>query len=63
MKLNSPELIQTAEEVFREYRGSWTAARDAGKRDVDGVLVIPRKAPSGDDHRLNGGGRTHPKSL
>ena len=42
MKLNSPESIRTAEQVFRSY-GSWTAAREAATgRDSDGVLVIPK---------------------
>ena len=49
MKLNSPESIKAAGEVFRNYGGSWSAARAAGTRDVDGILVIPR-APA----RLNG---------
>jgi hypothetical protein len=41
MKLNSPESIIEAAKVFRSYGGSWTAARAAGQRDKDGVLVIP----------------------
>jgi hypothetical protein len=41
MKLNSPESIKEAAKVFRSYGGSWTAARAAGRRDKDGVLVIP----------------------
>ena len=41
MKLNSPESIKEAAKVFRSYGGSWTAARAAGQRDKDGVLVIP----------------------
>jgi hypothetical protein len=41
MKLNSPESIKEAAKVFRSYGGSWTAARAAGQRDQDGVLVIP----------------------
>jgi hypothetical protein len=43
MKLNSPESIEEAAKVFRSYGGSWTAARAAGQRDKDGVLVIPLK--------------------
>ena len=43
MKLNSPESILEAAKVFRSYGGSWTAARAAGRRDQDGVLVIPLK--------------------
>ena len=42
MKLNSPKSIATAEEVFRSYHGSWTAAREAAHRDPNGVLVIPK---------------------
>jgi hypothetical protein len=41
MKLNSPESIKEAAKVFRSYGGSWTAARAAGQRNKDGVLVIP----------------------
>lgn len=40
MKINSDESIKAASAVFRAY-GSWTAARAAGYRDKDGVLVIP----------------------
>jgi hypothetical protein len=40
MKINSDESIEAAKAVFRAY-GSWTAARAAGYRDKDGVLVIP----------------------
>ena len=43
MKLNSPESIEEAAKVFRSYGGSWTAARAAGQRDKDGVLVLPLK--------------------
>ncbi len=43
MKLNSPQSLKTAEEVFRSYHGSWTAAREAGRCDADGVLVIPMR--------------------
>lgn len=55
MKLNSPESIKTAEQVFRRYGGSWTAAREAARRDENGVLVIPRspESPPG----ANGRGR------
>lgn len=46
MKLNSPQSIATALKVFRSYDGSWMAAREAARRDADGVLVIPkRKSP------------------
>jgi hypothetical protein len=48
MKLNSPESIKEAAKVFRNYGGSWTAARAAGRRDEDGVLVIP-VSPTRDD--------------
>ena len=41
MKLNSPESIMEDAKVFRSYGGSSTAARAAGQRDKDGVLVIP----------------------
>lgn len=50
MKLNSPESIRKAAKVFRSYGGSWTAAREAGHRDSNGVLVIPTK-------RSDNGGR------
>lgn len=43
MKLNSPKSIETALKVFRSYDGSWTAAREAARRDADGVLVIPKR--------------------
>ncbi len=52
MKINSPQSIAAAEEVFRNYAGSWTAAREAAYRDADGVLVIPkhpREAPTARD--------------
>jgi hypothetical protein len=48
MKLNSPDSIKEAAKVFRNYGGSWTAARAAGQRDEDGVLVIPVQ-PARDD--------------
>ena len=48
MKLNSPESIQEAAKVFRSYGGSWTAARAAGQRGKDGILVIPVKAARDD---------------
>jgi len=48
MKLNSPESIKEAAKVFRNYGGSWTAARAAGQRDANGVLVIP-VTPTRDD--------------
>ena len=48
MKLNSPQSIKEAAKVFRSYGGSWTAARAAGQRDKDGVLVIP-VSPARDD--------------
>jgi ribosomal protein L15E len=52
MKLNSPESIKEAAKVFRSYGGSWTAARAAGQRDKDGVLVIPlNTARGGEDER------------
>ena len=55
MKLNSPESIETAKKVFRSYDGSWTAAREAGHRDENGVLVIPVKKRPGADN--DDGGR------
>jgi hypothetical protein len=48
MKLNSPESIKEAAKVFRSYGGSWTAARAAGQRDKDGILVIPVKSARDD---------------
>ena len=42
MKLNSPQSLKAAGQVFRAYKNSWTAAREAGHRNADGVLVIPR---------------------
>ena len=48
MKLNSPESIREAAKVFRSYGGSWTAARAAGQRDKDGILVIPVKSARDD---------------
>jgi hypothetical protein len=50
MKLNSPESIEKAAKVFRSYGGSWTAAREAGHRDKNGVLVIPSRR-AGSDRR------------
>jgi hypothetical protein len=47
MKLNSPESIKEAAKVFRSYGGSWTAARAAGQRDQNGVLVIPTNPAHG----------------
>jgi hypothetical protein len=54
MRLNSPEALALASEVFRNYGYSWTAARAAGYRDADGVLVIPRNPPSPVPSQTNG---------
>lgn len=56
MKLNSPESLKAADTVFRNYGGSWTAAREAAKRDENGVLVIPR-SPNGRNGGGQGGGQ------
>jgi hypothetical protein len=55
MKLNSPESIQKAAKVFRSYGGSWTAAREAGHRDNNGVLVIPAKHDGKDGRHVEAG--------
>jgi hypothetical protein len=52
MKLNSPESIRKAAKVFRSYGGSWTAAREAGHRDKNGVLVIPTKRGDNDGRHV-----------
>jgi hypothetical protein len=56
MKLNSPESLRSAGIVFRSYGGSWTAAREAGRRDASGVLVIPvgRGALEGSSGQVDG---------
>jgi hypothetical protein len=52
MKLNSPESIKKAAKVFRSYGDSWTAARKAGHRDPNGVLVIPTKRGDNDGRNI-----------
>ena len=56
MKLNSPESLRSAGIVFRSYGGSWTAAREAGRRDASGILEIPvrRGELNGASDQVNG---------
>ncbi|WP_179640988.1 hypothetical protein [Sphingomonas guangdongensis] len=43
-RINSPESMKMASDVFHAFGGSWEAVEQAAVPRADGVHVIPRRA-------------------
>lgn len=61
MKLNSPDSVRLAREMFAQSGESWDLLREAGTLRSDGVLVVSRKKLEELRVRHGKNGKTAPK--